>query len=509
MHLSGPRLSSFQLKNLDKKSIIIIFAAANNILIYSHMEARLIGREDAKRQLNEYLNSPKAEFIAVYGRRRVGKTFLIRQVIGEQACFSITGMENADLKDQLANFFFTLRRYYPAATQPKSWIEAFDELQTYLEQVRKEKKIIFIDELPWLDTTRSQFIAALEHFWNSWADARTDVKLIVCGSATSWMIDNIINNRGGLHNRKTHQIYVAPFTLEESKRYFKAYDFGYREKEIAECYMVMGGVAYYYSLMDPKESVARNIDRLFFSAQGELKNEFDNLYRSLFKKAGDHISIVSALASKGMGLTRKAIIEQTKLNNNKKLSTTLEELEKCGFIRSYIPFGETKRDILFQLTDAFTLFHYHYSLANKYQDENFWTNSLNSPRYRAWSGYSFEMLCLNHIQQIKQALGIAGIQSRVCCWLSKAEEEKRGAQIDLLIDRADRTINLCEMKFAQSEYEITKSDAENLDNKLNQFITQSKTNKSIMLTMITSFGIARNKYSGSIQRQVSLNELFA
>lgn len=472
------------------------------------METKLIGREGASSQLSTFLNSEKSEFIAVYGRRRVGKTFLIRQVIGEQASFSMTGMENADMKDQLANFFFTLRRYYPAATSPKSWIEAFDQLQTYLEQVSNEKKIVFIDELPWLDTARAQFIAALEHFWNGWADARSDIKLIVCGSATSWMIDNIINNRGGLHNRKTHQIYVAPFTLEESQRYFKTYGFGYRKKEIAECYMVMGGVAYYYSLMNPKESVAQNIDRLFFSAHGELKGEFENLYRSLFKRAGDHISIVTALASKGKGLTRKAIVEHTKLNNNKKLTTTLEELDKCGFIRSYIPFGETKRDVLFQLTDAFTLFHFHYSLANKYQDESFWTNSLNSPRYRAWSGYSFEMLCLNHIRQIKQALGIAGIQSRVCCWLSKADEEKMGAQIDLLIDRADQTVNLCEMKFSQSEFEITKSDAENLDNKLNQFIAQSKTNKSIMLTIITSFGIAKNKYSGRVQCEVTLDELF-
>jgi len=473
------------------------------------METKLIGREGASSQLSTFLDSEKSEFIAVYGRRRVGKTFLIRQVIGEQASFSMTGMENADMKDQLANFFFTLRRYYPAATSPKSWIEAFDQLQTYLEQVSNEKKIVFIDELPWLDTARAQFIAALEHFWNGWADARSDIKLIVCGSATSWMIDNIINNRAGLHNRKTHQIYVAPFTLEESRRYFKTYGFGYRKKEIAECYMVMGGVAYYYSLMNPKESVAQNIDRLFFSAHGELKGEFENLYRSLFKRAGDHISIVTALASKGKGLTRKAIVEHTKLNNNKKLTTTLEELEKCGFIRRYIPFGETKRDVLFQLTDAFTLFHFHYSLANKYQNESFWTNSLNSPRYRAWSGYSFEMLCLNHIRQIKQALGIAGIQSRVCCWLSKADEEKKGAQIDLLIDRADQTVNLCEMKFSQSEFEITKSDAENLDNKLNQFIAQSKTNKSIMLTMITSFGIAKNKYSGHVQCEVTLDELFA
>lgn len=468
----------------------------------------LIGREEETYKLDEYLNSSKSEFVAVYGRRRVGKTFLVRQVLGNQTCFSLTGMENADMQDQLSNFFFTLRRVFPEAVQPKSWIEAFDELQTYLESLPKGRKVVFIDELPWLDTTRSRFMAALEHFWNGWADARNDVKLIVCGSSTSWMIDNIINNRGGLHNRKTHQIYVAPFTLEESEQYFKQYGFGYRRKEIAECYMVMGGVAYYYSLMSPKESVAQNIDRLFFASNGDLKGEFDNLYRSLFKKAGDHIAIITALATKGKGLTRKELLKYTKLNNNKKFTTTLNELEKCGFIRDYIPFDESKRNIVFQLTDAFTLFHFHYSVANKYQDEYFWSNSINSPRHRAWSGLSFEMLCLNHIREIKHALGISGIQSRVCCWMSKKEDDKKGAQIDLLIDRADQTVNLCEMKFSNTEYEITKTDAVNLDNKLSRFIDQTKIKKSVMVTMITSFGIRLGKYYGLVQRQLTLDDLF-
>lgn len=472
------------------------------------MERKLIGREQERRRLEEYLNSGRSEFIAVYGRRRVGKTFLIRKVLGQQACFSFTGMENADMQDQLANFFFTLRRVWPSAAKPHSWIEAFDELQSYLEHLPSGSKTVFIDELPWLDTARSKFIAALERFWNGWADGRDDIKLIVCGSATSWMIDNIINNRGGLHNRKTHQIYVAPFTLNESRRYFNAYGFGYREKEIAECYMVMGGVPYYYSLMDQKESVAQNIDRLCFSPDGELKGEFENLYHSLFKKAGDHIAIVTALAKKGKGLTRKQLLDATKLNNNQKFTTTMDELEKCGFIRTYVPFSETKRDALFQLTDAFTLFHFHYFEENKFQDENFWTNSLNSAKYRAWSGYAFELLCLNHLKQMKEALGISGVLTRVCSWTSKEGEGSRGAQIDLLIDRADQTINLCEMKFARAEYEITKADYDNLENKIESFLQQSKTRKSIMLTMVTSFGIKENIYSSRVQRVVTMEQLF-
>lgn len=471
------------------------------------MKQDLIGREEECARLEEYLATDRSEFIALYGRRRVGKTYMVRRTVGDQLCFYLTGMENADMNDQLDNFYFTLRREFPAADRPRSWIEAFDSLQTYLETLPAGRKILFFDEMPWLDTPRSKFIAALERFWNGWADGRNDIKLIVCGSATSWIIDHIINNRGGLHNRKTHQIYVAPFTLAESQRYFEAYGFGYRAKEVAECYMVMGGVAYYYSLMSPKESVAQNIDRLFFAPGGELREEFGNLYRSLFKKAAGHIAVVTALARKGMGLTRRQILEQTKLNNNSQFSTVLEELEKCGFIRSYIPFGMTKRDVLFQLTDAFTLFHFHYGDENKYQDEAFWTNSLHSARYRAWSGYAFEILCLNHVRQIKQALGIAGIQSRACSWLGKADDGQRGAQIDLLIDRADQTVNICEIKFAQAEYEITRADDENFEHKAEAFFRQTKTRKSLMLTMITTFGIKPNKYSGRIQREVTLADL--
>jgi len=470
------------------------------------MGKKLIGREYERSLLREYLDSKRSEFVAVYGRRRVGKTFLIRQVVGNEVSFALTGMENSSLREQLANFYITLRKSYPEVRLPKSWLEAFDELESYLGSLPSGKKVIVIDELPWLDTARSQFIGAFEHFWNDWASARDDIKLIVCGSATSWMIDNIVNNRGGLHNRATHQLYIAPFTLRESEHYFKAYGFGYRQKEIAECYMVMGGIPYYYSLMNPKESVAQNIDRLFFAVNGELHNEFENLYRSLYKQAGDHIAIVTALAVKAKGLTRKQILEYTRLNNNKKFSTTMEELEKCGFIRSYVPFDKTKRDMLYQLTDAFTLFHFHFEKENKYHDEAFWTNSLNSARYRAWSGCAFEMLCLNHIGQIKKVLGISGVQSNACCWTAKGEGE--GAQIDLLIDRADQTVNICEMKFARGVYEITKADDADFENKLETFLRQTGTRKSLMLTLITSFGIVTNKYSGRIQRQVTLAELF-
>lgn len=467
----------------------------------------LIGRDKERKQLLGCLSSGRSELIVVYGRRRVGKTFFIDQVVGKRACFTFAGMENSRMQDQLLSFSISLGKVYDAASRATSWLAAFDQLANYIEQLPNGSKIVVIDELPWLDTPRSRFFAAFEHFWNTWASRRDDVKLIVCGSATSWMIDKLLSNRGGLHNRVTHQIYMAPFVLSETQKYLAHYNFGYSDKEIAECYMVLGGVPYYYSLLSPELSLAQNIDQLFFATQGQLRHEFDNVYRSLFKHAGDHIKVIKALAQCGKGLSRKQLLAETRLNNNSKFTETLDELEKCGFIRLYLPFGATKRDVLYQLVDAFSLFYLRFAVSNQYQAPSYWTHSLNSGQYRAWSGYAFEMLCLNHLEQIKRALGIAEIQCRACSWVSRGANGKQGAQIDLLIDRADQTINVCEMKFSRVAYALTKADSENLENKLDALVRETHTKKSLMLTMITSFGLAEGKYNGHIQRSLTVADL--
>lgn len=473
------------------------------------MKQKLIGRLAETNALKTYLDSPQSEFIAVYGRRRVGKTFFVRNIIRDKADFMFTGMENASLSDQLNNFFYSLRHVYPNCNKPTSWIDAFDQLRTFLENRRSSTKIVFIDELPWLDTVRSKFVSALEWFWNGWASSRDDIKLIVCGSATSWMIDNLLNNRGGLHNRVTHRIHIKPFVLNECEEYFKVNNFGYRRQEIAELYMVFGGVPYYYSLMDKGKSVAQNIDCLIFSQDGELKSEFDNLYRSLFKKPSDHIKIISALSSKGKGLTRAELLKATKLNNNAKFTETLDELEKCGFIRQYLPFESTKKHAIYQIVDPFTLFHFKFERQNVFHDDKFWTNSINTPSTNAWKGYAFEMLCLNHIEQIKCALGIAGVQSNICSWKDSGRTEGRGAQIDLLIDRADLTVNLCEMKYSPVKYSITKSDYDNFTNKIDLLFRVTGTKKSVIFTMITPNGIVSNHYSGLVQAVITIDDLFA
>ncbi|MBO6012093.1 MAG: AAA family ATPase [Bacteroidales bacterium] len=483
------------------------------------MNQLFIGREKEQQQLKEYLNSEQSEFIAIYGRRRVGKTFLIQKVIGSDYAFYVAGMNKVSMRIQLKNFMQGIQKKQPEVPVAKTWLDAFVALENYLETLPEGRKIVFIDEMPWMDSPRSNFISGLEHFWNSWASWRDDIKLIVCGSATSWIINNLIKNRGGLHNRVTHKIPVKPFTLRECQLYFDAKGFRLSTKQIAECYMVLGGVPFYLSKMNKGESVAQNIDRLIFAEDGELHDEFQSLYDSLYKNAANHIKIVTALATKGQGLTRKEIVGKTNLADNGKFSLMLEELESCGFIRSYEPFlMETGKDVgrnsadrkssdtLYQLVDSFTLFYFQVLKKAGAHDSHYWSNNQNSHVFSTWSGLSFEMLCLNHAEQIKNALGISGITANVFSWYGKGS--LRSAQIDMLIDRADRTINICEMKFWNRPYAMSAKDEADIERKVSTFIETTNTDKNVIVTMITTKGIEQNEHSGCVQREITLDELF-
>lgn len=470
------------------------------------MKELLFGRKEECRLIEKYLKSNKSEFTAVYGRRRVGKTFLLRQALGDSLCFSFTGMANVTNAEQLQNFNLTLRQVMPEAKMSDNWQEAFVALEQYIAQCKQETKVILLDELPWMDTPKSNFIPAFEHFWNAWASARSDIKLFVCGSAASWMLDNVINNHGGLHNRVTHELYLAPFTIGQCKEYFDAYHFGYNEREIAEFYMVFGGIPYYMTLMDKELSVAQNIDRLIFAPQGELRNEKENLFRSLFRHSKDYVAIIDAISQKGKGLTRAEILAETGLNNNALFGRRLEELEKCNFIRKYKDYSDLQRQTIYQLIDPLCHFWHAIVKENRTQDEHFWTHSQLSPMFNTWVGFAFEMLCLNHVPQIKQALGISGIQTSVYSWRTPAEVSPR-AQIDLLIDRADRCVNLCEIKFSRGEYEITKAERENIERRAMLFTQYAELRKSIRLTMVTSYGLKHNTHSSIIQNELTLADL--
>lgn len=469
---------------------------------------KIIGREWEQKVLAEVVESDRPEFVAIYGRRRIGKTYLVRNYFHGEFDFYMSGSFNAPLKDQLETFHEQLETYsdrkWPKAS---TWREAFRQLQEYLSTLDKEKIIVFIDELPWLDTPKSGFIRALELFWNGWADWNDKVKFIVCGSATTWMTHKLIGNKGGLHNRVTRQLYLAPFNLKETEQMLDWTGVKWNRHQIVECYMAVGGVPFYLAKMTKGLSLAQNIDRLFFHDKAELKLEYNTLFRSLFKNSEIYRQIVELLATKTKGMTRAEIKNSLHIAEGGKLTEALNNLIICDFIREYTAFGNKKRGSLFQLTDLYTLFYLKQVKDIKNVTGDYWSARIDSPSHRAWSGYAFEQVCLHHIRQIKEALGIGGIQTAVYSWAGEGTG-KRKVQIDLIIDRRDEVINLCEMKFSISPYNITPDYLKTLLERCEIFREATATKKAIHLTMVTMNGVVHNEQWGMIQNEVTADDLF-
>lgn len=468
----------------------------------------MIGRKKESTILTSLKNQDKPAFVALYGRRRIGKTYLIRHVFENQFSFYITGIANVPQQVQLVNFYSALVRSFPwleNKSVPKDWFQAFQYLISALEQDGDKQKILFLDELPWLAQPSSGFIPALEHFWNSWASARKDIVLIVCGSAASWMISNLLNNRGGLHNRVTHRIPLEPFTLGECEAFLKSKYATYNRYQIVQLYMALGGVPFYLEFVAPQKSVAQNINDLCFSPRGPLRTEYENLYTSLFKNPSRHIAVIEALATKSKGLERTELLQLAKLSDGGTATKTLKELEASGFIRRYPAFGKKERYLLYQLSDFYSFFYLKFIKHSSDLDKNYWINAIDSPQIRAWSGYAFEQVCLAHLDKIKQALGISGIQTRSSAWVGKSGDQK--AQIDLVIDRRDQVINLCEMKFSMDKFNLDKSYAESLRRKVSIFKSATKTQKAIFVTLITTFGLSTQNQD-VVQNSFDMDILF-
>ena len=471
---------------------------------------KIIGRKEEIRKLESCYASDEAKLVIVYGRRRVGKTYLISQTFKDRFTLRLTGAYNQPKMSQLENFADELRRVWKSDLDtPESWKSAFSLLRAYIESIDSGKRVlIFIDEIPWFDTHKSGFLPAFEYFWNSWGATRDNLMLIACGSATAWMTENFADNPGGLFNRHAMRIYLRPFTLHETEEYLQHAGFDWGRYDIAECYMVMGGIPFYLSQLDPYLTYTANIDALFFNDKTGLWDEFTHLYRTLFRNSENYVKVVEVLASKKSGMTRSEIAEAAKLCNNGDLSRILKNLCDSDFVTTYNFFGKLKKDVIYQLCDNFTLFYYHFIKDYHGRDRQYWTHTIDNPARKAWAGNAFELLCKSHIAEIKKALGISGILSEESIWFSKGDSNSRGAQIDLLIDRRDRVINVCEIKFSINPYIIDKEYELQLRNKLGVFRSCTNTTKALQLTMITTFGVKKNVHSGIVQSQVSLDDLF-
>ena len=470
----------------------------------------LIGRTKEKQLLIDALHEEYSQFIAVYGRRRVGKTFLIREAYDYTFDFQFTGAAKLTARKQLVRFRRALKEHGQKDTpELTNWGDAFSELKRLINGLQTGKKVVFLDELPWMDAPRSGFLSELESFWNGWASARKDIVFVVCGSSTSWMVKKIIKNKGGLHNRLSHRISLKPFPLGLCEQLAQSRGLVLSRKQLLDAYMVFGGVPYYWSLLQKGASVTQEIDRLIFSPDGELNDEFEMLYASLFKKPEPYIRVIELLARKKMGMTRMELLAAGGFEDNGSFSDILKDLEWCGFIRSYSMMGYKKKSDLFQLIDHYTLFYYEY-IDGQRQGANYWKSMLGTPKYNTWCGLAFERTCLWHIDQIKKQLGISGILTNEYAWRCSGDENKnlRGVQIDLLIDRSDGIIDICEMKYSKEAYVISADYGRELQRKRDVLAEVTGTESAVHTIMVTTEGVAHNEEWGEIQAEVNLDNLF-
>lgn len=478
---------------------------------------KIIGREQEMSELQRCMESDRSELVIVYGRRRVGKTYLVDNFFNYEYDFSYVGGHRLSKPKQLRNFAKAMKKYAQLPRQPKfsNWDDAFDALEEYIESLPAAKrKVIFIDEMPWIDTPQSEFVEALENFWNGWAARRSDIVFVASGSSTSWMMDKLVENQGGLHGRITCNIYVRPFTLHEVEQYLESRGAKWDKYQMLQTYMIIGGIPFYYSLLNVKESLVQNIDRLFFRKNGELKTEFDELYSALFTHTENYTRVVKLLNGKRDGMTREEIESASGIDKSV-LSTVLRNLERSDFVLRYSQFGNKTKGAIYRLVDFYTLFYYRFIDGFNGQDEEWWSHNFQSPAVESWQGLSFELVCFMHLKQIKQKLGISGISTEASSWRyvpknknREGEKEEKGAQIDLLIDRGDRIINLCEMKFSVKPYRVSENYEKTLRDRMGIFQEKTKTTKALVYTFVTTYGVADGVHRSIVNNEVIMEDLF-
>lgn len=475
------------------------------------MKHTIIGRNAEMKILERLLQSDQPELLAIYGRRRVGKTYLIKNYYADHLKFTCSGESGGSLRTQLANFQQQLNAWFPARRQiqpPANWQQAFVMLRECLDTLKtKEKKIIFFDELPWLDTHKSGFVSAFGYFWNIYLSERPDILVVICGSAASWMIKKIVNNKGGLHNRITQRIRLLPFSLKETKEYLQYRKIRFSDYQVLQLYMVTGGIPHYLNAIKRGDSLHQAIDNACFAPNGLLAGEFQNLYAALFNHYEKHVQVIEALAKKNKGLTRNELLATGDLMTGGGLTDVLEELTESGFIEKTEPFNKKKKESLYRLVDEFSLFYLRFMRGSR--SKNDWLTISKAGKYISWCGYAFENVCMKHIPQIKKALGISGIGASYGSWYRAGNNGTDGAQIDLLLNRSDDTIHICEMKFSTKQFVIDKRYSQLLQQKITAFRESIPPAKGLLLAFITTYGVADNEYRQQlVDNEIQMESLF-
>lgn len=474
----------------------------------------MTGRKKEAEELNRLYNSDKAELAAIYGRRRVGKTYLVDETFGGRITFRHAGLSPVDdnkkgmLKAQLEHFYYSLLlQGMKKSKKPGNWLEAFYMLEKFLDEINDgSRQLVFLDELPWMDTPRSGFMTAFEGFWNTWGCHRNNLMVIVCGSANSWILDNLINNHGGLYNRVTYEIKLSPFTLKECEEFYISRNIKLSRYDIVQSYMILGGIPYYMGYFQSGMSLAQNIDNILFSKQGKLKDEYDRLFASVFSNPEIMKKIVGLLYTRNAGYTRSEIVKKTGMKDGGTLSQSLNALIASDFVIKYLPFGKGKREH-YKLADPFCMYYLHFVDKKKTSEENFWQQNLSSQQIVSWRGYAFENVCFSHVPQIKKALGISGVITTYSAWSKRSDDEK-GAQIDLILTRNDNVVNMCEIKYYSDKFAVGKEYYQVLLHRQKILAEEISPKYSIHNTLITTFGLTYNEYSGIFSSVITLDDLF-
>ena len=480
--------------------------------------ARIIGRKRELNFLEERYERDKSELLVIYGRRRVGKTFLVTQAFKDRFAFKHTGLSpyedegrKVTMADQLQAFHYSLIRYGESRDRlcPKSWMEAFFRLEELLTSKRNgEKMVVFIDELPWMDTPRSGFLTAFESFYNGWASGEDDVLVVVCGSSSSWMLTNLINNKGGMYDRQTLELKILPFSLKETEEFLRSKDILLDRYDIVRAYMAVGGIPYYLDYFMRGRSFEQNMDELFFREGAPMRKEFSRLFRTLFSNSESYATLVRFLAGRRYGYTREEIVAGVDLSSGGGLTEMLTKLEETDFIEKYKPVAKEGGKLYYRLMDSFTVFYLHFIDGNDGLDEHYWTNSAGDRRVSTWNGIAFEQVCLSHVESLKRALGISGIATTASKYLAQGGDGRQGAQIDLVIDRADKNVNLCEMKFYAAEVSLDKEEDLKIRNRVEAVRAALGRRGTIFPTLVTTYGLKRGAHSGVIQNVITLDDLF-
>ncbi|MBF0315441.1 MAG: AAA family ATPase [Oligoflexia bacterium] len=472
---------------------------------------KIIGRENAIEILERIYHSSKAEFLALYGRRRVGKTYLVKEFFSKKQksnpaplFFYFTALKDGRNSEQL--FFFKKELegvfYHYPLPELKRWIDAFELLTLAIHKFletpsnRSRPIVLFFDEFPWAARAKSGLAQALDHYWNRHWSHLKNIKLIICGSAASWMINNLIRAKGGLHNRLTEVLRLQPFTIEEVSRYLKELQLHYNAQSLVDIYLCLGGVPYYLNFLRRGKSAAQNISQICFGKDAPLAGEFENLLHSLYDNSEIHYKIIQILSTRKSGMSRNEILKKIKLNSGGQISKCLSELEEASFIASFIPLGKKKKDIFFKIVDQYTLFYLSWidksshNILDHASASKYWSQMVSSPGYYAWSGLAFEIFCFNNLHLIRQQLGIEEIACKVGAWkyVPSAKNKESGAQIDLVFDREDKTITLCEIKYSLSPYQTDKQEILGLHQKIATFKQVTNTKKQILFALITLHG---------------------